>query len=133
MSQATPFERIGGAEVVRALAARFYALLDADPDYAELRALHGADLEPIRESLALFLQAWLGGPRDWFEARPGTCIMRLHRAMSVTPVLAGQWSDAMLRSIAADPRIDPALARQLGEALDRMAFAMVPRPEMAAG
>lgn len=133
MSEATPYERIGGAEVLRAVADRFYALIDSDPDYAELRALHPADLGPVRDSLALFLQAWLGGPREWFEARPGTCIMRLHRAMAVTPALAGQWAQAMARAITADPAIDPDLARQFGTALGRMAFAMVPRPEVAAG
>lgn len=127
MAQATPFDRIGGADTVRALAGRFYALVDSDPAYARLRALHGEDLAPIRDSLALFLQAWLGGPRDWFEQRPGTCIMRLHRSMAVTPDAAAQWADAMLRALAEQPGVDPDLARQLGEALTRMAFAMVSR------
>jgi hemoglobin len=129
MSEATLFERVGGINTLHALATRFYGLLDSDPDYAELRRLHGADLAPIADSLALFLQAWLGGPRDWFNARPGTCIMRMHREMHVTPSAASQWSDAIVRALAADPMIDPAIASQMGEVLVRMAHAMVMKPD----
>ena len=46
-------------------------LMEADPAYETLRALHAADLSPMRDSLSDFLMAWLGGPRDWFVQRPG--------------------------------------------------------------
>lgn len=124
MSEATPFERIGGAAPVRALAERFYALIDRDPVYAELRAAHGPDLAPIAASLAGFLSAWLGGPRDWFGERPGMCIMRMHRQRDFAPALAMQWSAAMRTALAADPAIDAELAAQIGDALARMAHAM---------
>lgn len=131
MAEATPYAQIGGAAPVLALARRFYALIDGDPAYAELRAVHGPDLAPIAESLAGFLTAWLGGPRDWFAVHPGTCIMRMHRIRGFTPDLAGQWAAAMRAAIAADPGIDPALAAQIGEALARMAHAMAVAPEDA--
>lgn len=124
LSPDTPFERIGGAAPVRALAARFYALIDRDPAFAALRAAHGPDLAPIAESLAGFLTAWLGGPRDWFAAHPGICIMRMHRLRGFTPDLADEWSVAMQTALAADPGLDRELARQIGEALTRMAYAM---------
>ena len=66
------FARIGGTEGVRAVVERFYDLMQDDPRYAALRAMHAEDLFPVRVSLTQFLSAWLGGPRDWFEARPGT-------------------------------------------------------------
>lgn len=123
----TPFERIGGADPIHAIADRFYTLMESDPAYAELRAMHAADLDPMRESLGMFLTAWLGGPRDWFEQHPGVCMMGMHRAMPITPSLADQWIDAMARAIAAQPGLDPELGRWIARTLDRMGHAMVTR------
>jgi hypothetical protein len=38
----TPFEGIGGEARVQALVDRFYDLMDLEPGYAELRAVHGS-------------------------------------------------------------------------------------------
>ena len=35
-----PFERVGGEVEVRVLVDRFYDLMDLDPAYREIRALH---------------------------------------------------------------------------------------------
>ncbi|GLK44393.1 hypothetical protein GCM10017612_23130 [Novosphingobium resinovorum] len=40
----TPYHRLGGAPVFEAIANRFYDLMVSDPAYAELRAMHAADL-----------------------------------------------------------------------------------------
>ena len=122
----TPFEKIGGRPVVQGLVDRFYDLMAQEPLYAQLRALHAADLAPMRESLTGFLTGWLGGPRDWFDQRPGACMMSIHRPLPITRETAHQWVDAMRRAIeAAD--VDPELGAQMGEALTRMATGMVRR------
>ena len=121
----TPYERVGGGDVVASVVRRFYALMDGDPDYAELRAMHADDLEPMRDSLSGFLTAWLGGPRDWFVRRPGACVMSAHFKLAISPALARQWVDAMTRAIEADPRIDPEIGRRLADALASMARGMV--------
>ncbi len=121
-----PYAVIGGAETVRALAHRFYALVGSDPAYAELRALHGADLDAIADSLAGFLSGWLGGPRDWFESGRG-CIFSLHGAVPIDHRTAGQWADAMARAIAAELRIPPHIGEDMQDKLGRMARAMAPR------
>lgn len=59
---ATPFEWIGGEERVKALVERFYDLMDLEPGYADLRAVHGGDLDNARQKLFWFLCGWLGGP-----------------------------------------------------------------------
>ncbi|MCW3838208.1 globin [Sphingomonas canadensis] len=120
----SPFEAIGGAPAVRALAQRFYALVDADPAYAELRALHGADLAPIAESLAGFLTGWLGGPRDWFASSRG-CIFSLHGGFAIGDAAAAQWTEAMARTIRDQPGVEPDLAGAMIERLGKMAQAMV--------
>jgi len=40
----TPFERLGGEAGVRTLVERFYDLMDLEPAYAGMRALHPATL-----------------------------------------------------------------------------------------
>ncbi|MEY4869183.1 MAG: hypothetical protein RIS11_377, partial [Pseudomonadota bacterium] len=44
-----PFDRIGGREPIARMVDRFYDLMDSEPDFAELRAMHGPDLAPMRE------------------------------------------------------------------------------------
>lgn len=91
-----PFDRIGGREPIARMVNRFYDLMESEPDFAELRAMHADDLSPMRESLTDFLMAWMGGPRDWFEKRPGACIMSAHRALDgMNFATATQWVLAM--------------------------------------
>ncbi|MDO7836593.1 group II truncated hemoglobin [Sphingobium sp. HBC34] len=119
----SPYARIGGEPVVRALANRFYDLIEQDPSYAGLRAIHAADLGPVRHGLTRFLSGWLGGPRDWFERGP--CIMSLHRAFPITPALADQWATAMACAIAGDDMLDPRIGDAMAEALGHMARGMI--------
>jgi hemoglobin len=119
----TPFEMIGGAGVVRAIVDRFYDLMEQDDRYADLRALHAPDLAPMRDSLAGFLTAWLGGPRDWFAQRPGACIMSAHGRLAIEATTADQWIVAMTRAIV-ESGVDFNLGRRMSDALGGMARAM---------
>ena len=103
-----PFDRIGGREPVQRMVDRFYDLMDSEPAFAVLRAMHAPDLSPMRESLTDFLVAWMGGTRDWFEKRPGACVMSAHRALEgMNFETATQWVLAMQQAakdtIPADP------------------------------
>lgn len=53
--------------------------------------------------------------------------MSLHRPMAVDPDMAQQWMDAMQAAIAAQGWPEERLASELGEALSRMARAMIAR------
>lgn len=120
----TPYHRLGGAPVFEAIANRFYDLMDSDPAYARLRAMHAPDLAPMRESLPKFLAGWAGGPRDWFEANPGRCMVSLHQPFTIDHAVAGQWAEAMERAIA-DVAPEPAeIAASMREVLGRMARGM---------
>ena len=70
---ATPYEALGGSAVIERIVARFYEQMDNDPAYAALRAIHAEDLGPVRAGLIQFLNAWTGGPKDWFGQ--GKCVM----------------------------------------------------------
>ncbi|XJJ58291.1 group II truncated hemoglobin [Novosphingobium sp. BL-8H] len=120
----TPHDLIGGAPVFEAIANRFYDLMEQDAAYAELRAMHAEDLGPMRKSLPRFLAGWAGGPRDWFEANPGKCMMSLHKDFAIDRQTAAQWADAMTRAIA-DVAPEPAhIAQAMTEVLSRMARGM---------
>lgn len=125
----TPYDRIGGESVLRSISERFYDLMEWEVRFAELRALHEPDLAPMRVSLAGFLTAWLGGPRDWFAQNPGKCVMSVHGGIVVTPATARQWADAMRLAIAGAATEegfgDPDLGQQMADALEGMALAMV--------
>ncbi|MEW9854824.1 group II truncated hemoglobin [Novosphingobium sp. M1R2S20] len=121
---ATPFDRLGGHATMEAICNRFYDLMDSDPAYAELRAMHAADLAPMRKGLPLFLAGWAGGPRDWFEANPGRCMMSLHAPFTINRAVAGQWAEAMQRAIADVSPEPPELARGLSKALSDLALSM---------
>jgi hemoglobin len=122
----TPYDVAGGGERVRAFVDRFYDLMDTDPAYAELRALHASGLGPMRVSLAGFLSAWLGGPRDWFDQRPGVCMMSAHAKVRVDAETARQWAEAMARALA-DNGVEAALRERINEAFARMAQGMAAR------
>lgn len=120
----TPFERLGGHAVFQAIVDRFYDLMDSEPAYAELRAMHAEDLAPMRASLAGFLAGWAGGPRDWFEANPGRCMMSIHRSFTIRPDVAEQWAEAMRRAIADVAPDDRQLAEAMAGVLDDLARGM---------
>jgi len=112
----TAFEAMGGHDTIRRVVNRFYDLMDSEPAYAELRAMHAPDLAPMRESLASFLAGWSGSPRDWFEQNPGKCMMSAHGGFAISQKTAAQWAEAMQRAIAdCGPE-----SRELGDALAKI-------------
>ena len=122
----TPYDLVGGMPVVETIVNRFYDLLDENPVFAELRALHAPDLAPMRTSLSGFLAAWLGGPRDWFSDNPGKCMMSAHRDVKMDPEVGRQWADAMASAIADSP-VEPELGAKMADALGDLARSMASR------
>lgn len=92
---ATPFEWIGGEARVRALADRFYDLMDIEPAYRELRDVHGSTLDEARDKLHWFLCGWLGGPSH-YEDRFGHPRLRMrHMPFKIGVVERDQWLTCM--------------------------------------
>lgn len=124
VNDTSPYDRIGGLAVLRRITERFYDLMDQDPAYSALRKMHAHDLTPMRESLPNFLAGWSGGPRQWFEANPGKCMMSMHKPFLITRETADQWADAMTRAIADVAPDDREIADGLADVLSRMARGM---------
>jgi len=128
----SPYERIGERPALARLVERFYALMDGDPAYAELRAMHGPDLAPMIASLTDFLVAWTGGPRGWFEQRPGACIMSAHaRLPAMSLMVANQWMDAMRRAMEECDTGDDGVREAMLDAFERMGRAMAANAQAA--
>lgn len=117
------FIRIDGSPAIRALVDEFYDLIEADPAYSGVMALHGSGTADVRASLAGWLSAWLGGPRDWFE-QPHPCLMGLHLSLPITADLSAQWLQAMRRALERGA-IEPWLAAH--QHLAKIAEAMATR------
>jgi hemoglobin len=112
----TPFERLGGEPGVRTLVDRFYDLMDLEPQFAVLRAVHGSTLDDARDKLFWFLCGWLGGP-DHFVQRFGHPRLRArHLPFSIGQVERDQWLACMYQAMA-DCGVEPALAQRLEKSL----------------
>jgi hemoglobin len=127
----TPYERIGGRLPISLMVERFYDLMDAEPAFARLRALHRGDLGPMREKLTDFLTAWMGGPRDWFDKNPGICMMSAHAAIpGIDRATAEQWIACMKRAARDIVEQDPDLAASMLDSMSTMCRAMARRAEL---
>ena len=94
-SAATPYAAIGGEDRVHALVERFYDLMDLEPAYAELRAVHGNTLADARQKLHWFLCGWLGGP-DYYQERFGHPRLRMrHMPFAIGIKERDQWVACM--------------------------------------
>src|SRR5690606_11857484 len=60
--QHTLYELLDGEAGLRALVDRFYDLMDLEPQFAGIRAMHPSTLDGSRDKLFWFLSGWTGGP-----------------------------------------------------------------------
>ena len=125
--EATPYELIGGEAGVRRLADRFYAIMDEEPNARKIRAMHDADLGPIRQLLFEFLSGWLGGPALYFERAEHRCIMSAHRPYAIGDAERDEWMTCMRRAMF-DCDITGDMYDLLDRAFLRMANAFRTRP-----
>jgi len=120
----TPFEQLGARPAIERIVNHFYDLMDSDPAYTELRAMHGTDLSHMKQALSGFLTGWAGGPRDWFDANPGKCMMSMHAGLPITRASAQQWVQAMQRAFADCDLSDHPVALLMNERFRMMAGGM---------
>jgi hemoglobin len=121
--QATPFDRLGGESAVRSLVDRFYDLMDLEPAYAGLRALHPAALEGSRDKLFWYLCGWLGGPNHYIERFGHPMLRARHLPYAIGNAERDQWMGCMtqaLRECAVEPQLAQALRRAFQGTADWM-------------
>jgi hemoglobin len=85
------YDRIGGAEGVRRLTRRFYALMDERPDAAACRAIHPPSLENSEQKLFEHLSGWLGGPPLFTDKHGPPMLRRRHLHAPIGAAEAEGW------------------------------------------
>ena len=95
----TPYSILGGDNGVRALVERFYDLMDLEPAYADVRAVHAATLDHAREKLYLFLCGWLGGPQLYVERYGHPRLRARHLPFPIASRERDQWLACMARAL----------------------------------
>lgn len=91
----SPYDRLGGAPVLRRLVDAFYDAMDADPAAVDIRRMHDPDLGPIRDKLFDWLSGWAGGPALYNQRPDRTCIMSAHAPYAIGPAERDQWMGCM--------------------------------------
>jgi hemoglobin len=93
--QQSAFELIGGEARLRELVDRFYDLMDLEPEFAGIRAMHPTSLEGSRDKLFWFLCGWTGGP-DLYIQRFGHPRLRArHLPYAIASNERDQWLRCM--------------------------------------
>lgn len=116
----TPYELLGGDAAVRALVERFYALMDSEPEFAGIRALHPASLEGSTEKLYLFLSGWLGGPPLYAQKIGAPMLRARHLPFAIAAAERDQWMACMDRAMR-EQGVSDVLRRGLYDAFFRTA------------
>ena len=106
------FDWIGGEATIRAMVERFYDLMDLEPAYRGLRALHPPHLEDSRDKLFWFLCGWLGGPQHYVERFGHPRLRARHLPFSIGIAERDQWMACMKQAMH-ELQLDESLAERL--------------------
>jgi hemoglobin len=94
-NQPSVFEMIGGAEKLRSMIDRFYDLMDLEPEFAGLRALHPPTLDNSRDKTYKFLSGWSGGPNLYIEQYGHPMLRARHMPYAIGISERDQWLRCM--------------------------------------
>jgi hemoglobin len=109
------FDALGGEPGVRRLVDRFYDLMDLEPGFRGIRALHPTTLDGSRDKLHWFLCGWTGGPPLYIERFGHPRLRARHLPYPIGIAERDQWL-ACMRQAMAEAGVDPALAERLDQA-----------------
>ena len=91
----TLYDIIGGETRLRELVDRFYDLMDLEPQFAALRAMHPPSLDGSRDKLFWFLCGWSGGPNHFIERFGHPRLRARHLPFSIASNERDQWLRCM--------------------------------------
>jgi hemoglobin len=120
----TVYARLGGADAVRTLVDRFYALMDELPEAHAVRQLHPESLAGSADSLFKFLSGWFGGPPLYIRERGHPRLRMRHAAYAIGTVQRDEWLLCMGQAL--DEQVtDAALRARVVRAFTDMADHMI--------
>jgi hemoglobin len=110
----SPYARLGGEPAVRSLVDRFYDLMELEPAFADLRALHPTPLDGSRDKLHWFLCGWLGGPNLYTDRFGHPRLRARHMPYAIGIKERDQWMACMMQAMD-EQGVDTELAQRLAQ------------------
>jgi hemoglobin len=124
----TLYEVIGGESRLRELVDRFYDLMQLEPEFAGIHAMHPKPNDSSRDKLFMFLSGWMGGP-DLFIERYGHPRLRArHLPYAIGTSERDQWLRCMASAMQ-DVGIDEDLQLRLMQSFYQTADWMRNKPD----
>lgn len=117
------FDRLGGAEKIRALVHRFYQLMDELPESYGIRKLHAEDLQGSEDKLFKFLNGWMGGPQLYVQEYGHPMLRRRHLPFPISESERDQWlmcMDLALAEVVKDTALRTELSAAFAKVGDHM-------------
>ena len=118
--QVSHYEQLGGLTRVQALVEAFYAQMDQRPEAQAIRAMHPADLGPVKAVLVSYLCEWLGGPRDYSAQRGHPRLRMRHQPFAIGDAERDAWLHCMQAALFAI-EVPPGLRHALMQAFSKTA------------
>ncbi|HEX7644615.1 MAG TPA: group II truncated hemoglobin [Burkholderiaceae bacterium] len=112
VEQPNAFELIGGSEKLREMVDRFYDLMELEPEFAGIRALHPPTLDGSRDKLYWFLSGWMGGPSLYVERFGHPRLRARHLPYAIASGERDQWLRCMAWAMQ-DAGVDEGLRERL--------------------
>lgn len=114
------YDRIGGAEKIRALVKRFYQLMDELPETEDIRKMHPELLHGSEEKLFKFLSGWMGGPQLYVQQYGHPMLRQRHLPFPIGNAERDQWLFCMKQALQ-DVVEDESLRKELEASFDKVA------------
>lgn len=100
LAEHTMYELLGSEAGIRRIVHAFYDHMEADADLAPIRAMHAADLGPMRQGLFEFISGWIGGPPLFIQRKGSPCLTEAHAPYAIDRSARDQWLACMERAMA---------------------------------
>jgi len=114
------FHRIGGDEAVARVVEAFYDNMDALPQAAEVREMHGPELTEIRKVFRNYLTEWTGGPALYSPVKGHPRLRQRHFPFPIDNAARDAWMACMTRALD-DTLGDTPARRELEGNISRLA------------
>lgn len=114
------FERIGGAVVIDGLVESFYRRMDTLPEAGTIRAMHAADLGPVKADLKRYLGEWTGGPKLYSAEKGRPQMRQRHLGFAIGEAERDAWLLCM-RGALSEAISDAAARAEIDQSLAKLA------------
>jgi hemoglobin len=114
------FDRIGGAVAIDRLVESFYGHMDSLPGTKKIRAMHEADLGPLKSVLKRYLSEWTGGPKLYSPEKGHPRLRQRHMGFPIGNAERDAWMACMGLALAEHVK-DEASRAELSENMRKLA------------